>query len=131
MLGAGGFDGGRYVLTPVPPIPDLMDQLLVHFSRVATQFEDAGLTGLEAGSLLVEIVDAIDYNPSGSDDSDSDYTPYVHHSEITNGSSSAQSTESDDPPPLASGSDSDSDYIPSDSDDSDYDYDGDGPDSQS
>jgi hypothetical protein len=129
FLAAVGLDDGRIDITQFPPIPDLMDQLLVHFSRVATQFEDAGLTGLEAGSLLVEIVDAIDYNPSGSDDSDSDYTPYVHHSEITNGSSSAQSsaqsTESDGPPPLESGSDSDSDYSPSDSDDydSDYDYD--------
>lgn len=137
FLAAVGLDDGRIDITQFPPIPDLMDQLLVRFGRIATQFEDAGLTGLEAGSLLVKIVDAIDYNPSGSDDSDSDYTPYVHHSEMTNGPPVAQSTESDGPPPLGSGSDSDSDYSPSDYDsddsdsDSDYDYDGDGPDSQS
>lgn len=122
FLVAAGLDEDRIDITLFPPIPKLMEQILVNFGRIATQFEDAGLTGLETGALLVKITDAIENNSS---DSDSDYTPYVHRVEER-----LVASESDDPPLLESGSDSD--YSPSDDSDSDYtDYDGDGPDSQS
>lgn len=129
FLVAAGLDEDRIDITQFPPIPELMEKILVNFGRIATQFEDAGLTGLETGALLVKITDAIENNSS---DSDSDYTPYVHRSEVSEWVSKQLEADRVEERLAASESGSDSDYSPSDDYDSDdTDYDGDGPDSQS
>lgn len=116
---------GRIDTSQFPSTTQLMKDILENFASVAAQFEDAGLTGLETGTVMTKICAAITEDIcSDSDDSDSDYQPYTHLSNsVPSGSSSDRPSDHEY---VEDCHEDDSDYYPS---DSSIDYDEDGPDS--
>lgn len=91
FLIAADLDDGRIDTDKYPSMRDLMERILSNFASVAAEFEDAGLTGLETGALMVKITDAIDEDEFTSDKtSDSDYQPSSSASESVTDSDSYQ-----------------------------------------